>query len=175
MTLLMLYAADVPVDPIWLRTLATVLPVVSAVVVAVLTGPKLIERLRERRQEKAAPPPLIPPPEGPGIPTVVTVAAVDRASTDPIIRLFIDDLHQRLNLAHAEAAELHRLKAIDAGTIATLTSEIADKEARLNACELELSHTSVQNRQLISRLEQLKFDLESTQRKLAICLEGKRP
>lgn len=167
---LMLFAAETPPDPIWLRTLATVLPVVATIAVALVTGPKLVERMRERRNGRDEPD-LIPPREGPGVPAPVVVAATERASTDPIIRLFIDDLHARLSLAHEEAAELHRLRAVDAGTIARLTTEIGDKEDRLRDCERQLADKNIQNRQLIRRLEELKRELDATRRKLAICIE----
>lgn len=165
------YAAETQTDPIWLRTLATVLPFVGTVLVAILTGPKLISWVKNHRN----PPEVVEqhiPPQGPGVPAPVALAATERASTDPIIRLFIDDLHTRLSLAHEEAAELHRLRATDAATIARLTTEIADKEERLQQCEQELSERKVHNRQLMRRLEELKLELESTRRKLAICMEG---
>lgn len=167
------YAAETQLDPIWLRTLGTVLPIVGTIAVAVLTGPKLLERHRERRAERdSSTPNPLPPAEGPGIPTPVAVAATEKASVDPVLALFIDDLHKRLSLAHGEAAELHRLRAVDAGTIATLTAEISDKEERLQECERELAEKRVQARSLMRRLEELKAELETTRRKLAICMEG---
>lgn len=169
MTPLMQFVAETPQDPIWLRTLATVLPIVGSIVIAVISAPKLIERFRQKKAEREA----NHPPDSPAV--QVAVAATERAATDPIVRLFIDDLHQRLNLAHEEAAELHRLRAVDAGTIARLTTEIADKEERLDACERELTNKTTQNRSLIRRLEELKRELDTTRRKLAECLEGKQP
>lgn len=164
MTLLMQYAAETPPDPLWLRTLATVLPVVATIVTAVIATPKVIERLRERRREREE---HAPQPEGPGVPPVVAVAAAERAGTDPIIRLFIEDLHQRLNLAHSEAAELHTLRATDAATIARLTTEISDREARLAECERELATTSTSERAVRRRLEQIRIELADTRRELA--------
>jgi hypothetical protein len=171
-TQLLQYAEGTPPDPIWLRTLATVLPVVGTILVALLTGPTILERLRERKREKND---VTPPPEWPGVPTPVAVAAAERASVDPVLRLFIDDLHQRLNLAHGEAAELHRLRAADAGTIARLTTELADRDTRLQQLEQELADKTRDNRHLKRRLEEYKVELEQTRRKLAICLEGKQP
>lgn len=170
MTPLMQFVAETPQDPIWLRTLATVLPIVGSIVIAVISAPKLIERFRQKKAEREA---NHPPADSPAV--QVAVAATERAATDPIVRLFIDDLHQRLNLAHEEAAELHRLRAVDAGTIARLTAEIADKEERLDTCEQELANKTTQNRSLIRRLEELKRELDTTRRKLAECLEGKQP
>lgn len=110
-----------------------------------------------------------------GVPPQITVAAAEKASTDPILQLFIDDLHQRLSMAHEEVAELHRMRTTDAGTIATLTAELAEKERRLQECESELRDKNHQNRSLLNRLEELKSELESTRRRLAVCMEGYQP
>lgn len=173
-----LFAAEIPQDPTWLRLLATVLPVVGTILVALLTGPRLLERVREKRAERttqsgASPTTIVPPIDGPGVPTPVTVAVTEKASLDPVLRLFIDDLHTRLSMAHEEAAELHRLRAVDAGTIARLTAEIADKEERLVECESELTEKRTQSRSLMRRLEELKEELDATRRRLAICKEMK--
>lgn len=159
--------AEQPLDPLWLRTLSTVLPVVGAILVALLGAPKFFEAIRKRRsgrlEDKS---PLV------GVPSSVAVAATEKASTDPILKLFIDDLHTRLSLAHHEMSELHRLRSVDAGTIATLTTELADREERLRECESDLEGKKTQNRSLMRRLEELKKEVEATQRKLSICMEG---
>lgn len=161
----LLSAAETPQDPIWLRTLSTVLPVLGAIVVAILGGQKVLER---RREKKAIDPPADPRDS-------VAVAAVEKSSTDPILRLFIEDLHKRLSEAHTEAAQLHQLRAVDAGTIARLSAELADKEARLYEVERDLETKTTQNRVLRGRLEQLKKELESTRHQLAVCIEGYDP
>lgn len=166
-----LSAAETQLDPIWLRTLSTVLPVVGAILVAVIGAPKALEAYRKRRDGHTSD---NDPPTLTGVPAQVAVAATEKVSGDPILRLFIEDLHHRLSLAHEEAAELHRLRAVDAGTIATLTAELSDKEERLGECEVELESKGTQNRALIGRLETLKEELEVTQRKLSICMEGYR-
>lgn len=169
-TLVMLYALEAPQDPIWLRTLSTVLPVAGTILVAWIGAPRLLEALRKRRdgvtEERA---PLV------GVPPQVTVAATETAANDPILKLFVDDLHTRLSLAHNEMAELHRLRAVDAGTIATLTAELADKEERLHEFEVEMESTKTLNSSLRGRLEELKQELEITHRKLSICVEGYGP
>ena len=167
-----LAATDNLPDPIWLRTLATVLPVAGSIIVAILGVPKLIEMRDQRRAEKADPASKPAPLQGPGVPDQVAVAATERASADPIIRLFIEDLHERLSAAHEEAAELHTQRAVDAGTIARLAAEIADKEERLQECEVDIANFRTQNRALIGRLEELKREIEVTRRKLTICMEG---
>lgn len=166
-TLEMLFMLEAPQDPIWLRTLSTVLPVAGAILVAWIGTPRLLEALRNRRDGLAESerPPLV------GVPPQIAVAAAETAATDPILKLFIDDLHTRLSLAHQEIAELHRLRAVDAGTVATLTAELSDKEERLQECEAEVGETKGRNRMLLRRLEELKHELETTQRKLAICME----
>lgn len=169
----LLSAVEATTDPLWLRTLTSLLPVVSGIVIAAIGAPHLWKAFQTRRSSQTNP--EIPPQEGPGVPPQVAVAVTETASNDPILRLFIDDLHSRLSTAHQEAAQLHQLRAVDAGTIARLTTELADKENRLQECESELLDSSTQNRALIGRLNQLKNDLELTQRKLQICREGRFP
>jgi len=163
----LLSGVETPPDPIWLRTLSTVLPVAGAIAVAALTGQKVVERFREKK-ERDTPPPADPAES-------VAVVAVERSSTDPILRLFIEDLHNRLSEAHTEAAQLHQFRAVDAGTIARLSAELTDKEERLSEVEQELERKTTQNRVLRGRLEQLNHELESTRHQLALCLEGSDP
>lgn len=172
--LMLLSAVETPPDPIWLRTLATVLPVVGTVLVALVAAPWLVGKYRGRGGQGGEPTPAEPmgSPPALGIPSPVSIAATERAALDPVIRLFIEDLHERLSAAHQEAAELHTLRAGDAATIARLTAELADKEVRLRDLEEEYETTKVQANHFRSRLEQLKQELEMTQRKLAICVEG---
>lgn len=170
---------EAPPDPIWLRTLATVLPVIGTMVVGIVAAPWVVEKVRAHNRTNRDQSPersthaLPVDTGGPGLPAPVTLAANERASADPILRLFIDDLHQRLSMAHEEAAQLHTQRAGDAATIARLGAEIADKEERLRDCEQELEEKTTQNRALRRRLEELKHDLEATRRRLAICLEDK--
>lgn len=156
------FAAETPPDPTWLRLLATVFPVVGTIVVAFLTGPKILEKHRERRDARA---------NGDPVPAPVAANAVT-ASTDPIVRLFIEDLHERLSAAHEDAARLHQLRAVDAGTIARLSGELNDKEQRLSTIERELATKTTQNRVLRSQLEDIGRELEATRKQLAICIEG---
>lgn len=120
----------------------------------------------------ASPIPLPPATGSPGLPAPVTIAATERASADPILRLFIEDLHERLSQAHTETAALHIQRAGDAATIARLGAEIADINERLQGCQQELHTKGEQNRYLRQKLNETQRELEITRRKLAVCLEG---
>lgn len=165
--LAMQFIADTQPDPIWLRTLSTVLPVLGTIVVAILTGQKVLEKRREKKADEAP-----PPSDPPSAPTQVAVVATEKASSDPILRLFIEDLHTRLSMAHEEAAKLHQLRAVDAGTIARLSAEIADKEDRLREVEELAGNSANENRELRRKVQRLTLELEETRRQLAICTEG---
>lgn len=103
----------------------------------------------------------------------MTIAATERASADPILRLFIEDLHERLSQAHAETAALHTQRAGDAASIARLGAEIADISERLADCQAELHTKGEQNRYLRQKLTEVQRDLEVTRRRLVVCLEGR--
>lgn len=102
----------------------------------------------------------------------MVVAATEVASTDPILKLFIDDLHQRLSAAHEDAARLHQFRAVDAATMARLTTELADKESRLARVEEELRNKTTQNAALRRQVHQISRELETTRSQLASCVEG---
>lgn len=168
------FLSEAQPDPIWLRTLATVLPVVGTIIVATVAAPSVVEKLKQRNappQPSPEPTPTLPN-GAPGIPPSVTISATEKAAADPIIRLFIEDLHERLSMAHNEAANLHTLRAADAATIARLTAELAEKESRLGEIEQELNSAQDQNREFRARLRALKEELEATQLKLELCVEG---
>jgi chromosome segregation ATPase len=173
MTLSLQFAAETPPDPIWLRTLATVLPVVGTVVVGMLTAPKILERLRERKAAKAA---GTNPAEA-SLETDQKIAeiATEQAISNPILRLFIDDLHTRLSQANAEAAKLHEIRAGDAATIARLTAQLGDKQDRLVKIEQQARDKTARVRDLVRLVRQLKSELEETRAQLHDCYrEGDR-
>lgn len=169
MTHLWQYAAETPPEPIWLRTLAIVLPVAGTVTVAILTGPKIVGRIRER--QKARREGTDPSEDSPAIAAQVAVAATEQAVGNPILRLFIDDLHQRLSSAHEEAARLHGLRAVDAATIARLTEELAHTEGELTRIITDANGKVHQNKELRTRLRQLRRELEETRAQLRDCYE----
>lgn len=163
------FAGETPPDPIWLRTLSIGLPVAGTVIVAILTGPKISDRLRERRKAKAA-------GEDPAEATLVTDAKIAEVATveainNPIMRLFIDDLHMRLSKAHEEMAQLHTIRAGDAATIARLTEQLADAEDRCRAITQSAQDKSSRVRELIRLVRQLRAELEETRSQLRDCYE----
>jgi chromosome segregation ATPase len=153
--------------------LATVLPVVGTVVVGILTGPKILDRMRERRTAKAH-------GENPAEASIETDAkiaeiATEQAIGNPILRLFIDDLHTRLSQANAEAAKLHGIRAGDAATIARLTAQLGEKADDLEVLERQARDKSVKVRELVRLVRQLRRELEETRAQLRDCYrEGDR-
>lgn len=171
-------AAEPPPDPTWLRALATLLPFLGPVVVALIAAPWVVDRLRGRKgvdSQHEAPKeqePAVPP--GSPLPGPLITEAHTRAEADPLLRLLIEDLHNRLSEAHRDAAMMHNARAEDAAQIARLTAELDDQEQRYRQVLAELDDKSTQLRLIRPRLEELKRELEATKRKLAICMEGYR-
>lgn len=173
--MLTLFSAAEPVmDPIWLRTLATTLPFLGPIVVGLIAAPWVADKLKNKNREAAqtAVPATTESEGSKGLPAPVAIEATERAQADPLLRLLIEDLHERLSAAHQEAAHLHAEKASDAATIARLTAEIDDQEERYRSLLAELNDKTTQLRAVRGRLEELKVELEQTRRKLQICMEG---
>lgn len=167
MTLWLQFAAEPPQDPIWLRTLATVLPVAGTIVVAILTGPKILARMKEKREAKAN-----------GTSTAETsihtdaaiaAAATEQTINNPILRLFIDDLHTRLSKAHEEMANLHNVRASDAATIARLTEELGSTTDRVAELTQAAEQHAERARELIRRVKALRLELRETRDQLRDC------
>lgn len=171
MTLWLQFAGELPPDPIWLRTLATVLPVAGTVAVAILTAPKIIERVKERREAKRTG--RDPSEANAATDQQIAEIATEQAIHNPILRLFIDDLHTRLSVANAEAAKLHEIRAADAATIARLTEQLGDKQDRLVVLESEARQRTTKVRDLIKLVRQLKAELEETRAQLRDCYREK--
>lgn len=173
MTLFLQFAAETPADPIWLRTLAIALPVLGTVTVAVLTGPKIVGRIRERaksreRGETTA-------EDSPQIAARVAEVAVQESVNNPILRLFIDDLHTRLSKANEEMSKLHNLRMVDASMIASLTEKLSDSQERLAEVIHDANAKSGTNRELRQRIRDLRRELEETRDQLRDCYrEGDR-
>lgn len=114
--------------------------------------------------------PAVPP--GSPLPGQLITEAHTRAEADPLLRLLIEDLHNRLSEAHHDAAQMHNARAQDAAQIARLTAELDDQEQRYRQVLSELDDKSAQLRLIKPRLEEVKRELEVTRRKLHICMEG---
>lgn len=167
------FAAETPPEPIWLRTLAIVLPVVGTVTVAVMTGPKILVRIKERRAGNKESDTLSE--TNPEIAKKVAEVAVGEAVGNPIIRLFIDDLHTRLSLANTEMSKLHGLRAVDAATIARLTQELSYSQERLAEVVRDAHSKNGTTKELRQRLRILRQELEETRAQLRDCYrEGDR-
>lgn len=165
-----------PEDPLWLRTMATILPFLGPVVVGLIAAPWLAEKWKDNKHKNNTPTPGgTPVVTGGGLPAPVALEAVQRAQVDPLLTLFIQDLHGRLSAAHDELAVAHTQRVADATTIAALTAEVEDQSERYQECMAELEKKDALVRLIRPQLEQLKFELEQTRRKLAICMEGYVP
>lgn len=167
-----LWAASEAQDPIWLRTLATVLPVLGTMVAAIVAGPLLVEKFKQRNDPPPNPAPSETPPPGQGLPAPMAMEAVDRAQADPLLSLLINDLHTRLSDAHAEAADLHAGNAANMAMIARLEAELQDKDERVSELERELRDSATQRSYLRQKATALTNEVESLRRQLAVCVEG---
>jgi hypothetical protein len=163
-------AAEVPEDPIWLRTLATLLPFLGPIVVGLIAAPWLAERVRNGKADDA--PTIDTSPGTTALPAPVAQEATARAQADPLLRLLIEDLHNRLNEAHREAATFHTRRAEDAVLIARLTAEIDELQERYQRALVDLDEQRQTVRTTRSRLREIQTELEQTRRRLQICMEG---
>lgn len=160
-------------DPIWLRTLATLLPFLGPIVVGLIAAPWLAERVRTKRSNGATTIAHTPANgEAQGLPAPVAIEATQRAQSDPLLRMLIEDLHDRLDQAHQEAAQFHGQQATDAAMIARLTAEIDELQERYQRVLTDLDESRESVRATRGRLLEVQRELEQTQRRLRICMEG---
>lgn len=171
-----LLAAAGDEDPVWLRTLATVLPFLGPIVVGLIAAPWLVQRVRGN-----GPPPSEDSPEKttptttPVLPAPVAQEATQRAQADPLLRLLIEDLHNRLSDAHAEVAAANNARMADGVQIARLSSEVEDLAERYQQALASLAEKSEELRVTRGRLAEIRQELEQTRRRLQICMEGYNP
>ncbi len=170
----LLLAVEAAEDPIWLRTLATVLPFLGPIVVGLIAAPWLVQKVQHSRQPRTrtTQPESTPESTGPGLPAPVAIEAQQRAQEDPLLRLLIEDLHGRLSQAHREAVAAQQQRAADAAQIARLTAEVDDLEIRYQNALTDLGEARQDLRATRARLQEIHTELEQTRRRLQVCMEG---
>lgn len=170
--LMLLLAGEAPPsDPIWLRTLATILPFLGPIVVGLIAAPWLVQKVRGNGQSQ----------NGNGAASVPTATALptpvarEVSQADPLVKLLIEDLHGRLNQAHAELSLAHTTAMADGVQIARLSAELEDLEGRYQDALVSLADKSEEVRVTRGRLNEINRELEQTRRRLQICMEGYNP